>query len=130
MHRVIQTLQMALTRANEPASHRAAPDLNACAMEYLFHSILWQAIGMLTRHHRGNRRRTGHAARQRLRRHLGTHHGCADLMTFSVSAAVFEAHVLPYPHLAGRYMQLLADVFADAVHHALTVRAAFLCVGK
>src|SRR5260364_330075 len=62
--------------------------------------------------------------------HLGTHHGCADLMTFAVSAAVFEAHVLPYPHLAGRYMQLLADVFADAVHHALTVRAAFLCVGK
>src|SRR5260363_390760 len=38
MHRVIQTLQMALTRANEPVSHRAAPDLNACAMEYLFHS--------------------------------------------------------------------------------------------
>src|SRR5260364_184114 len=50
-------------------------------------------------------------------------------MTFAVSAAVFEAHVLPYPHLAGRYMQLLADVIADAVHHALTVRAAFLCVG-
>src|SRR5260363_391018 len=41
------------------------------------------------------------------------------LMKFAVSAAVFEAHVLPYPHLGGRYMQLFDDVFADAVHHAL-----------
>src|SRR5260364_66276 len=127
MHRVIHPPQVAFTASYEPVSHRAVIDLSGCAMEYLFHSIYWQAIGIFTRHHRGTRRRTGHAARQRLRRHLGTHHGCADLMTFAVSAAVFEAHVLPYPHLAGRYMQLLADVFADAVHHALTVRAAFLC---
>src|SRR5260363_349869 len=103
MHRVIQTLQMALTRANEPVSHRAAPDLNACAMEYLFHSISWQAIGIFTRHHRSDRRRTGDAAGQRLRRHLGTHHGCADLMTVVVSATVVEAHMVPYQHLAGRY---------------------------
>src|SRR5260364_376196 len=50
--------------------------------------------------------------------------------TFAMSAAVFEDHEMPYPQLAGRYMQLLASVFADAVHHALTVRAVFLFVMK
>ena len=84
------------------------------------------AIGIFAGHDGGDRGGIGHAARQGLWRHVGAHHRRADPMPFAMSAAVFEANMLPDPGSRRRDGQLLTDIFADAMQRALATGADLL----
>ena len=113
LHRVHQWLQSnaALT---DPGSERRARDRQSGAAEDRFLAVQRQMIGMLGHHHLGQQSRRRDALVDDLCRHGSLYQGAA------MRAGPLAAHVALDREHAWRVVELLADVFADALDRAAT----------
>jgi hypothetical protein len=122
-------MKMLLARTDDPMSESAAADRNAGPLECLRHAVERRAIDVFVDEGEGQRRGSGDAARQGLRRHRCDYDGRVDPGAVAMAASVLEPHILQDLCL-DLDMELLGNGLAHAMHLAIAAGTSLLIIGK